>query len=276
MRVFELNDFANRFNYFNDIFGTDEAMPYYDKVDITNAVSYTYHRKDTINDDIQREWRLGELLNELRWMGAPDDCNIKDFVANNWFESMRIWTEIQRDIHLFNIAFRGRRDKPKISNFSIVPMCSFQRRHIRIDTHALYTILCKVGIVSKKIGKRKLKDGTIEEVNISQSEFSANPIRTWNLYFDMQKILEFVHNKKQFHYQIMTDGVSATILYNKPEEQQERITNEDLLQQYRAGLFVYELGIDPGMRTWNATVRRNIQTGEEVIFICQCLCKLIF
>jgi hypothetical protein len=80
MRVFELNDFANRYNYFHDLFGLNNAAPYYDAVDIENCINYTYYRNDSTNGDVERRLRLGELLDELRWMGAPNDCNIRDFV----------------------------------------------------------------------------------------------------------------------------------------------------------------------------------------------------
>lgn len=264
MRVFELNDFATTFNYFNNLFGTNDAMPYYDNIDINNAINYTYNRRDTTNGDTEREWRLGELLDELRWIGAPDDCNIRDFVKDHWFESLRMWTEMQRDIHMFHIAYADRRDKPKIHNFAVVPICSFQRRHIRIDTDALYNILCNVKKIPQKIGNRKMKDGTVDSVNISPDEFRKNPIASWNLFFDVERMLNFVHYTREFRCQICSDGVAATILYDAPKVEAEGKSDEEVIRMYRAKLFAYELGIDPGYRTWNATVRRNILTGEEV------------
>lgn len=83
----------------------------------------------------------------------------------------------------------------------------------------------------------------------------------------MNKILKLAHNKRAFHCQLCTDGVSATILYDKPKVQAKDISDEELIKMYRANLFTYELGIDPGYRTWNATVRINIRTGEEVSLI---------
>lgn len=65
MRAFELNDYATKFNYFNNLFGTIQAAPYYDNVDIINAVNYSYKRRDTTNGDVERQRRLGELLDEL-------------------------------------------------------------------------------------------------------------------------------------------------------------------------------------------------------------------
>lgn len=265
MRVFELNDYANNFNYFNDIFGEADALPYYDEIDVKNAVNYTYSRKDTTRGDLQRQLRLGELLDELRFVGAPDDCNIKDFVENNWFESLRMWIEIQRDIRFFHIAFADRRDKPRLKNFACIPMCSFQRRHIRIDTSALFTILSKVNLLPQKCGARKKKDGDINWVNIKQKEFLQNHMGSWNICFDLEKINGLVHNKREFNCQIVSDGVSATIVYKKPKATCIELSDEEVLEMYTSGQFPYELGIDPGERTYNATVRRCTITGEEVI-----------
>jgi hypothetical protein len=40
--------------------------------------------------------------------------------------------------------------------------------------------------------------------------------------------------------------------------------DESVKRRYYGRSVVYEIGIDPGLRTWNATVRRNIRTGKEV------------
>lgn len=273
MRVFELNDDATKFNYFNDRFGQEDAMPYYDDIDIRNAINYAYNRRDT-TDSAERGLRLGELLDELRWIGAPDDCDIKTFVESDetWFESMRMWTEIQRDINMFHLAYKDRHDKPRIQNFVVVPMCSFQRRHIRIDTDTLYEILAKVKedgkdkecLLPKKCGMTR-KDGTVKWRLFTKTDFYKNEIGGWSLFFDMEKMLKLRNNKNDFHCQLLSDGVSVSILYEEPKHKPPEISDEDLLQQYRAGVFNYELGIDPGMRTWNATVRRSTRTNEEVI-----------
>lgn len=133
------------------------------------------------------------------WIGTPDDCNTRDFVQTNWFESMRMWTEIQRDIHAFNTTFKGRSDKPKIHNFAVVPICSFQRRHIRIDTDALYNILCKTKTMQQKPGNRKLKDGISNQANIDTDDFRMDPIASWNLYFDVENFLKLGRNKREFY-----------------------------------------------------------------------------
>lgn len=281
MRVFELNDEATTFNYFNDLFGQEDAKPYYDDIDIRNAINYAYNRRDT-TDSPEREQRLGELLDELRWLGAPDDCDIKKFVESDetWFESIRMWTEIQREINIFHQVYKDRRDKPQIKNFTVVPMCSFQRRHIRIDTDVLYEILAKVkeeddGKVKEKDGEKAKcllpkkcgmtrKDGTTKWRNFTKTDLYKNEMGGWSLFFDMEKILKLRNNKNDFHFQLLSDGVSVSIQYQEPKHKPAEISDEEVLRQYRAGVFKYELGIDPGMRTWNATVRRCIRTKEEV------------
>lgn len=59
------------------------------------------------------------------------------------------------------------------------------------------------------------------------------------------------------------------MLYLKPTQPEVAMPKAEVLRQYAAGLFHYLLGIDPGMRTFNATVRKNVFTGEEVNrYIC--------
>lgn len=74
--------------------------------------------------------------------------------------------------------------------------------------------------------------------------------------------------KKQFDHQIVSDGVSATVLYLKADRPKPSVSKQEVLRRYFSGWYSYLLGIDPGMRTWNATVRKCLRTGEEVsVFI---------
>lgn len=269
MRVYELNDMQSQLNAPNPIVFTDQ--------DVKNAVKYTMERRDNTNGDAGAQNRLGILLDELIDIGAPADCNIVDFLNTNWFKSLYMWMQIQRDIQHFQHAFAHVRNSwslyrkfpryvqrpttpepPEIHNFVAIPTCSFQRRHIRIDTDVLYRLLCETKLVPKKDGIRK------DKVNIKSPEFSRDQYGNWNRVFDLSQIYKMVHGKKTFDFQILSDGVSVTMLYLKQTTAAVPISREEVVMQYDAGLFFYELGIDPGMRTWNATVRRNIKTGEEV------------
>lgn len=277
MRVFELNHLILQRNQPNGqvLFGA---------IDVKNAINYTYNGRDTTRGDVGAQQRLGVLLDELRDVGAPDNCNIKLFCENSWFKSLRMWMNIQRDIHYFNLAYANLRqswiyhkraprnvtrptlpEPPEIHNFAAIPMCSFQRRHIKIDTTVLYNILCNIKQAPKKNGKTT-KKGKVKEVNITQDEFLLNKTGSWGLFFDMEKIKRLVKYKKEFGHSIVTDGVSCSILYEQPERQAAETDDQEVLRRYQAGEFFYELGIDPGMRTWCAAVRRNIRTSEEVTF----------
>lgn len=280
MRAYEHNDMILR--------GLSDNQVMFVGSDITNAVKFAYHRKDGTNGNAIALHKRNVLLEELYGVGAPfvpgDEFNIRAFTAYNWFQSLRMWLNIQRDIHRFHLAFAGlnlqwnRFSKlplefprpefprpPEISNFVAIPMCTFQRRHIRIDTDVLYNILGGIKETPRKIGKR-IKKGIEQMRNITFDEFRSNITGSWNLYFDMDKINELVKNKKRFVHQIVSDGVSVTVLYDRPIREAVPPDDNEIRRLYEAGAFAYELGMDPGMRTWNATVRYDLNTGEEVIF----------
>lgn len=277
MCVYELNDNIRQRNHIEMMFNAQ---------DVTNAVKYTYDHRDITGNDIGAQQRLGVLLDELRHCGAPGDCNIRNFVSDNWFKSLRMWLEIQRHVQNFNLAYANIRNSwylfrkyplyvtkptvlepPHINNFVVIPMCSFQRRHIRIDTDVLYQLLCAAKnktekrtepLLPRKIGKNG------NWINITAAEFRRNPTGSWGLFFDTEKIVSMVRGKKEFDNSILTDGVSVTVCYLRQSRPVSAIPNEEVIRQYEGGKFWYELGIDPGMKTWNSTVRKDIRTGEEV------------
>lgn len=210
MRAYELNDMILR--------GLLNYRVLFDARDIVNRQA-----KDNNTSDAQREEKLRLLLEELLYyVGAPfephDEFNIRAFTGQHWLQSLRMWLNIQRDIDRFHMAFRDLNaqwqrfrknplihpepqfpEPPKIDNFAAVPMCSFQRRHIQIDTEALHHITSGCKIVPKKISvsNRKPKDGQEHNwINLKESEFRKNKLGAWTLYFDMDKIMQYVKNKK--------------------------------------------------------------------------------
>ncbi|XP_055308467.1 uncharacterized protein LOC129572524 [Sitodiplosis mosellana] len=55
--------------------------------------------------------------------------------------------------------------------------------------------------------------------------------------------------------------------YNVPKSQLERLESDGIVRKrHEDGDFVYELGMDPGTKTCNATVRRTIKTHKEINF----------
>lgn len=280
MRAYELNDMILRG------IGNNQIM--FDGSDITNAVKFAYHRKDHTRGNAIAYDKMRLLLEELYDVGAlfmPDDeFNIRAYTQYHWFHSIRFWLNIQRDIHRFHLAYADLNREwnqfrkfpllfqrpdfpppPEITNFTVIPMCTYQRRHIRIDTDVLYNILCGINEIPLKVGVPN-KKGKSKMIHITSNEFHLNMTGSWNLFFDMDKIKDLVKDKKQFGHQIVSDGVSVTILYDRVQQETVQIDDDEIRRRYNAGEFAYELGIDPGMRTWNAAVRYDFRTGEEVIF----------
>lgn len=57
----------------------------------------------------------------------------------------------------------------------------------------------------------------------------------------------------------------ASLLYEVHENILKKLENDELVEKrYFDGFYIYELGIDPGYKTWNPTVRRHI----DELFVC--------
>ncbi|XP_055307269.1 uncharacterized protein LOC129571493 [Sitodiplosis mosellana] len=81
----------------------------------------------------------------------------------------------------------------------------------------------------------------------------------------MDEIIKLVKNKKEFGDSIISDGVSASVLF-KLLKQSKTVTDEEEVEtkrKYFANEFAYALEIESGMRTFIASVRLDLQTGEE-------------
>jgi len=97
MTAYQINDHILRNNIPNVTLFTDD--------DCKNALNYCYHRRDTTNGDAEAEHHLGVLLDKLREIGAPPECNISGFVEDNWFKSIKMWVRMQRMVEQFHIDY---------------------------------------------------------------------------------------------------------------------------------------------------------------------------
>lgn len=93
-----------------------------------------------------------------------------------------------------------------------------------------------------------------------------NKEQYWDQVCDMLKIRRMGKSKKEFRFRFLSDGVSVSLQYDREKSESQPIDLEAIRQKLRDCFFWYILGIDPGMKTWNATVRRTCQTGKEVNF----------
>ncbi|XP_031621014.1 uncharacterized protein LOC116339333 [Contarinia nasturtii] len=145
---------------------------------------------------------------------------------------------------------------PKIKNFLVIPVHDFDMKHIRIDIHLFYLIASKFGALKLAKGKRG------QPINIEKTEYDSNPAIYWDLIFELPKISK-LGNGKEFDFAVATDSVAVSLCFVKPERNTPELDNNTIKEKYNNFEFDYVLGIDPGVRTWNATVRKHVRSGNE-------------
>lgn len=230
--------------------------------DVIALLKFLFYKRP-LNPDIDAKRVIyDEFLQNLRNLGGPANDDMTTFVKDNWFESLYLFTRIQREIEQFlndkadlviqwNEYMKDRMmpqpsvlrppSNYKVRNFTVVPIHDFKLKHIPIDTKLLLYIT----------------NNFIEKgPKIKQNDFYRERDFYWSHYFDMEKIKKLVKGKFEFRHRIVTNSVSATSLFNKPIREEKELTSEDIMFMYRD--FFYEIAIDPGMRTWHASVRRTL------------------
>lgn len=209
------------------------------------------------------------LLQFVRDIGGPVDDNVGRDTRENWFESLIFWTHMQREISEFhNWAQDNDLNDivPSIKNLKVIPVCSFMRKPVKFCANMVYAMLCS----TKKIDRD-------ENGNQRSEKFvSQHKAHYFNEIFNMDHINRILKANKEFRYHILCDGESASLLYNVPTNVLRQLEDDGLVRKrYYDGYYVYELGLDPGMKTWNSTVRRHIDSGKEVkcsqIYYFQCI-----
>lgn len=242
----------------------------YEDYDIDNAIRWCIYGNDIYyqtNDIVTKRARRDLLLQtvyRLSWFDI-EDGNIGRFTKIHWLKSIQLWIAMQREIDEFNVNEERRQPlqqqpnemaqkRPQVRNLAIIPICKFDRKHYTIDNDVFYRLLSEYNLLPKD------DDGN----KIEFKPFMTDKSWYWSQVFDMRKINRLGKRKKSFHYQILSDGVSVSILYDVKKEEFKPIDMDVIRNKYNKGEFVYELGVDPGMKTWNATTRRTIDTGKEV------------
>lgn len=236
----------------------------FDDIDCKNTVDYAMRQFTPGNITADRLVKRDELMQFVHGIGAPHNYgdNIGRFVEADWFGSMPMWLDIQAAIDRYHTWAEANGavviqyiELPKIKNLSVVPICSHMRKPVKIDADVIYRMMCDTQIIPRDEFGRQVSVGEITR----NKEFYFEQI------FNMEYINSILNAKKQFHHYILCDGVSASIHYKVKKGDLEKLVDDGIIRKrYAEGAYVYELGIDPGMKTWNATVRRNIATGKEV------------
>ncbi|XP_055320564.1 uncharacterized protein LOC129577480 isoform X1 [Sitodiplosis mosellana] len=237
--------------------------------DIKRAVQWTIDRYDPIKTT-DRHWEVKWekrqlLLDMIAEIGGPEDNDVAIYTTSEgtWFKSINMWLTMQMEVDNFHIwAEENGIEIPKIKNLKVIPIHQFMRQHVKMETDVLIRMMSEM---------RFRLHGLIIKYEIVEDPMT----QCWDEIFDMPKIHRLLKSNKRFRPYIASNGQAVSIMYEVPKSHLDRLVDDEIVRKrYRDGVYVYEIGIDPGMRTWNATVRRNIKTGKEVscILVSICVC----
>lgn len=263
-------------------FNTADDPPYeYDSIDIRNAMKQLMFNQDWAGDDELRETKRDVLCNEVRRRCLNSFGNyetIADYIKHKWFESLWFFIFIQRELSIFKsdhstlvqewlLHKKNPRVNckppmpipPKVKCFNAIPLCGFQLKHVRFDHQDLINLMGQLQLVPREIGGRP--DGHSME---SRRYCEVNKDAAWNILFNMAEINRLKKPNQQFHHMIVLDSVSASVLYRTPKCENTGFNKQIIKQKLEDNEYKYIIGIDPGMKTYLAGVRRNIATGVEV------------
>jgi len=257
----------------------------YDEIDVRNTLKYVLQDTDWTGGDDDRVRKLEHLLQLLEHYGFPaytENLNIKQDVKDNWFESLWSFALIQRKVEEFlsdpdielrreewNFYYEDKKNNakplfkqpPKVNNFTVVPLSDYHLKHTRFDHTDCYNLTSSFKALPTHKNPR-----TGRKNRESKESYKNDKWALWNILFDMDKIDKMGKNWKGFNFQFQTDGVSVSLLFKK-KEKPAKYNFPNLLMiflKYMCCYFVFEIGIDPGDKTWLAAVRRNIATKIEV------------
>lgn len=278
----------------------DYPHVFFDGTDIRNILKDVLKDQDYTDDDPMRVWKKDVLWQQLIEIGFPANANLKEYVKNDWFASIRPFIRIQREIESF---LRNHADAieqwkaftkdpknnekpfgmrvPTVRNFTVTPNCDFHLKHIKIDITDCYWLTSKFGAIPKFINEKtgNLNKMPIEHYTSKDLLIDVKMERAAELFnhlFDMDKIRRNGKRAKGFYGQIVTDGVSASVIYVRQRQTTIFFCLLMIIAKWSKGHFVNVIGIDPGDKTWLAGVRRHIRSRVEVSSVNQCVFMSMF
>lgn len=235
-------------------------------IDVKNATKAVMFNNITPSENVEL------LLVHARMIGIPVGQNFANIVRSSWFKTIPIFIHIQRQIFEHHERYERLNEEwrqyhrdpannqepriarpPKIVNFRVIPLHDFKMKHIRIDRHLFFDIASKVGALKLAKGYKG------QPINIDKTVYDENPVEYWGLIFNIDKINQMAKDMT-FDNAIVTDSLDVSLCYDKPQISCPLEFDEQLED------FEFVLGMDPGVRTWNATVRKHIESGVQVLF----------
>lgn len=174
----------------------------------------------------------------------------------NTFRAVFIFVKIQRAIH------HHQQNEISVRNFTVVPMHSFKRKHIRLDTDAYYRLLQQIKLCPLVPSRSKKK--TKPKVGMDFTRFMREKSKHWFSFFNKPKFKRMEKQQKKFHYQIVSDGVAASVLFENRNRKSTRAADtREIQRKYNEHVYENQCGIDLGYKLWVACVKKNPEDGKE-------------
>lgn len=243
----------------------------FDGLDERNAIKYACKAQDWTNGDALRQTKMMILVDYIKSIGWPGTMTMTQYVKIHWLESIRLFAKIQRLIEDFKAneiaqwnAFskcpKHETTVPKppsqVRNFSVMPLCDYHLKHFVLDYWDLFQLMSVNDWLPKTPSKK-----TGKMIKPDKNHYKQDKSVLWAMLFDMDKINEIIGPKNKFHYQIVTDSVSASVMFT-PREPKKTVEKPLDASVYNDKL--QEIAIDPGMKTYLAGVVIDHETGVEV------------
>ncbi|XP_031640679.1 uncharacterized protein LOC116352316 [Contarinia nasturtii] len=257
----------------------------FDGIDIRNAKNNLMFNQDCTGGDQHRTNKMNELYEQVAVRCLPsfrERLSMIEYIEKKWFESLWFFIFIQREISIFleehhdlvQLWLRHQRHPlfyckpskplpPKIRNFTVIPICDSKLKHIKFDQDDLMSLLAQWKVVPKIFNNDHGGHNMY-----SRNYYKENEDEAWAILFNMDKINEIKKPNQQFHHMIVCDSVSASVLYRtpKPEIENTELHRQRIKQKLENNEYKYIVAIDPGMKTYLAGIRRNIEDRTEENF----------
>lgn len=265
-----------------------KTIPPFDGFDIRNAKKDLLFCEDWTEGDENRKFKMTVLYDYVKAYCGPlfekrQHRTLYTYIDGNWFESLLLFINMQRDIHDFNdeneplveqwLAYRKSPETvpkptepmpPKVKNFTVIPLNHYKLHHIRFDHSSLVEAVRQLDAAPTHMKGRDGKGLSFE----SEAYYMNNRDEAWTLLFKMEKIKEMANERRdqKFHHQILCDSVSASVVYDEPKQPESEPNSKFFAIK---GKFVrkeydYYVPLDPGVIIKLAGIRINPKTQTEV------------
>lgn len=247
---------------------------------INNTLNFMFNPKSKCSKD-------DDLINFVLWY-IPNDIDVGNSenrgfmslcIKQHWFQFVPIFMRIQREVHAYHRESRRNGTPIRLRNFKVVPLHCHRRTHIKIDNVSFKRILEYLKIHPTKLNPRTLRTNALPDAEFiaARIEDERDPTRTYNphwfSFLNWPKIKKMERQSKEFAYEIVTDGVSVSISFERnktspPESFEELLEKQaekysQFGRNYINNLYQIIIGMDPGYKLYISALMKNVTTNVE-------------